>query len=120
MSTDSPAPAVTRSVDLDISGMTCSSCALRIEKKLNRVPGVEATVNYATERAHVECDPEMDPAELVAVVEATGYARAAWSARRAPRTPTDRPTSTTTVRATTPTITVRPTRRGCARCATGC
>ena len=84
MSTDSPAPAVTRSVDLDISGMTCSSCALRIEKKLNRVPGVEATVNYATERAHVECDPEMDPAELVAVVEATGYAA---SVERPPGSP---------------------------------
>ena len=73
MSIDDVASTPPQSVDLDISGMTCSSCAMRIEKKLNRVPGVAATVNYATERAHVECDPEMDPQELVEVVEATGY-----------------------------------------------
>lgn len=68
-----PTAEPTRTVDLDITGMTCSSCAMRIEKKLNRLPGVDASVNYATERAHVECDPELDPAELVRVVEATGY-----------------------------------------------
>lgn len=68
-----PTDAMSLTVDLDISGMTCSSCAMRIEKKLNRMPGVEATVNYATERAHVECDPAVEPADLVAVVEATGY-----------------------------------------------
>lgn len=64
-----------RTLELDISGMTCSSCALRIEKKLNRVPGVRASVNYATERAHVEMDDASaaDVGELVAVVEATGY-----------------------------------------------
>jgi Cu+-exporting ATPase len=74
MSTDHAAtPSATRSVDLDISGMTCNSCALRIEKKLNRLDGVEASVNYATERAHVEHGPGVDPADLVAVVEATGY-----------------------------------------------
>jgi Cu+-exporting ATPase len=71
--TSVPTGPATRSVDLDISGMTCSSCAMRIEKKLNRMPGVEASVNYATERAHVECDPAVEPADLVAVVEATGY-----------------------------------------------
>ena len=68
-----PTAEPTWTVDLDITGMTCSSCAMRIEKKLNRLPGVDASVNYATERAHVECDPELDPAELVRVVEATGY-----------------------------------------------
>jgi Cu+-exporting ATPase len=64
-----------RTLELDISGMTCSSCALRIEKKLNRVPGVRASVNYATERAHVEVDDTSaaDVGELVSVVEATGY-----------------------------------------------
>ena len=60
-------------IELDLTGMTCAACAMRIEKKLNRLPGVDASVNYATERAHVECDPELDPAELVRVVEATGY-----------------------------------------------
>ena len=42
-----------QTVDLQIGGMTCASCAARIEKKLNRMPGVSATVNYATEKAHV-------------------------------------------------------------------
>ena len=42
-----------QAVDLQIGGMTCASCAARIEKKLNRMPGVEASVNYATEKAHV-------------------------------------------------------------------
>jgi Cu+-exporting ATPase len=73
MTSDAAPSVAPRSVDLDISGMTCGSCAMRIEKKLNRLPGVEASVNYATERAHVECDPDLDPADLVAVVEATGY-----------------------------------------------
>ncbi|MGZ8687907.1 MAG: cation transporter, partial [Gaiellaceae bacterium] len=54
--------------------MTCSSCAARIEKKLNRLDGVEATVNYATERATVEYDPsDITPERLVQVVEETGY-----------------------------------------------
>ena len=64
------APAV---VDLAIEGMTCASCALRIEKKLNKIPGVTATVNYATEKAHVELPPDVSVADAIAVVEATGY-----------------------------------------------
>ncbi len=60
-------------VDLEIEGMTCASCALRIEKKLNRVPGVTATVNYATEKAHVVLPPDVSVEEAIAVVEATGY-----------------------------------------------
>ncbi len=63
----------TSSTELDITGMTCSSCAMRVEKRLNKVPGVVATVNYATERAHVEHGDDVDPGELVAAVEATGY-----------------------------------------------
>ena len=47
---------MTQSVDLDITGMTCASCANRIERKLNKLDGVRATVNYATERATVEFD----------------------------------------------------------------
>jgi Cu+-exporting ATPase len=53
--------------------MTCASCAARIERRLNRLPGVAATVNYATEQATVQCDPEVAVDELVAAVEAAGY-----------------------------------------------
>ncbi|GAA2240349.1 heavy metal translocating P-type ATPase [Rarobacter faecitabidus] len=57
----------------DIGGMSCASCANRIEKKLNRVDGVEAAVNYATEKATLTAPAEIDPAELIKVVEDTGY-----------------------------------------------
>ena len=60
-------------VDLDIGGMTCASCAARVEKKLNRMPGVTATVNYATERAHVELPEGLAISDAIATVEATGY-----------------------------------------------
>ena len=53
--------------------MTCASCAARIEKKLNRMPGVEASVNYATERARVSLPEGTDVAAAIATVEATGY-----------------------------------------------
>ena len=65
--------ASTRRVDLDIGGMTCASCAMRIEKKLNRLDGVSATVNYATEQARVEAPAGYDPADLIAEVERAGY-----------------------------------------------
>ncbi|WP_101952679.1 cation-translocating P-type ATPase [Mycobacterium sp. 3519A] len=61
------------SVELSIDGMTCASCAHRIEKKLNKIDGVTATVNFATEKAHVEYGGEVTPAELVATVEDAGY-----------------------------------------------
>lgn len=60
-------------VELLIGGMTCASCAARIEKKLNRMPGVSASVNYATEKAKVSFAPGVAPEDLVATVEATGY-----------------------------------------------
>ncbi|MEV5607922.1 heavy metal translocating P-type ATPase [Streptomyces sp. NPDC052225] len=60
-------------VELAIGGMTCASCAARIEKKLNRMDGVEATVNYATEKAKVSFADGVDVADLIATVEATGY-----------------------------------------------
>ena len=63
----------TRDVEIVIGGMTCASCAARIEKKLNKMPGVSASVNYATEKAKVSFAPDVDPADLVATVEATGY-----------------------------------------------
>ncbi|MDH6578328.1 heavy metal translocating P-type ATPase [Kitasatospora sp. MAP5-34] len=60
-------------VELTIGGMTCASCAARIEKKLNRLDGVEATVNYATEKARVDFGPDVSVADLIATVERTGY-----------------------------------------------
>ena len=61
-------------LDLPIAGMTCASCANRIERKLNKLDGVTATVNYATEKARVEFDPgAVAPEQLVAAVEAVGY-----------------------------------------------
>jgi Cu+-exporting ATPase len=65
--------APSTSIELTIGGMTCSSCAMRIEKKLNRMDGVTATVNYATEKAKVTFAESVSPADLVATVEATGY-----------------------------------------------
>ena len=62
-------------VDLDIGGMTCASCATRIERKLNRIDGVTATVNYATEKARVTADG-VDASALIAAVEAAGYTAA--------------------------------------------
>ena len=56
-----------------IEGMTCASCAMRIEKKLNKMPGVQATVNYATEKAHVVLPADVSVDDAIAVVEATGY-----------------------------------------------
>ncbi|SDH25862.1 heavy metal translocating P-type ATPase [Agrococcus jejuensis] len=60
-------------VDLEIQGMTCASCAARIERRLGRMPGVEATVNYATEVAHVTLPAGTSAADAIATVEATGY-----------------------------------------------
>ncbi|MFC1399889.1 MULTISPECIES: cation-translocating P-type ATPase [Streptacidiphilus] len=60
-------------VELSIGGMTCASCAARIEKKLNRMDGVEATVNYATERASISYAPSLAVDDLIATVERTGY-----------------------------------------------
>ena len=61
-------------LDLPIEGMTCASCANRIERRLNKLDGVSASVNYATERATVEYDPgAVAPEQLVAAVESVGY-----------------------------------------------
>ena len=60
-------------VDLDITGMTCASCAARVEKKLNRMPGVIATVNYGTDRAHIALPKGTSIDDAIATIEATGY-----------------------------------------------
>ncbi|MGW7196799.1 heavy metal translocating P-type ATPase [Streptomyces chryseus] len=74
-------------VELAIGGMTCASCAARVEKKLNRMDGVEATVNYATEKAKVIYrGTDVTVADLVATVEATGY-----TAKEPPPVRTDPP-----------------------------
>ncbi|WSC21593.1 heavy metal translocating P-type ATPase [Streptomyces sp. NBC_01766] len=78
-------------VELAIGGMTCASCAARIEKKLNRMDGVEATVNYATEKARVSFGEGVDVSDLIATVEKTGYT-AAEPEPPAPAPVTDRGT----------------------------
>jgi Cu+-exporting ATPase len=71
----------TEHLDLPITGMTCASCASRVEKKLNKLDGVEASVNYATESATVDYDAAtVAPDELAAAVESAGY-RAVLPAR---------------------------------------
>jgi len=61
-------------VDLQLSGMTCAACANRIEKKLNRIDGVTATVNYATERATIAFEPSLSSTDtLIAAVQSIGY-----------------------------------------------
>ena len=92
----------TTEIELSLGGMTCASCANRIERKLNKLDGVQATVNYATEKARVQAPADLDPAVLVAQVEAAGYTATL------PAPPAD---------ATTPPVSRSPTRR--ARCATG-
>ena len=72
-----PAPLSTDAgIELEIGGMTCASCANRIERKLNRLDGVTASVNYATEKAKVTVPAGYDPQLLVAEVEKTGYTAA--------------------------------------------
>ncbi|MBB5161742.1 cation-translocating P-type ATPase [Mycobacterium sp. AZCC_0083] len=63
----------TQRVELAIGGMTCGSCATRIERKLNKLDGVTAAVNYATEMARVEFAPSVSTADLIAVIADTGY-----------------------------------------------
>ncbi|MEV0725797.1 heavy metal translocating P-type ATPase [Micromonospora purpureochromogenes] len=66
-------PVAPHRIELAIGGMTCASCAARIEKKLNRMEGVTATVNYATEKATVRYADQITPQDLIATVEKTGY-----------------------------------------------
>ncbi|GAA2123917.1 MULTISPECIES: heavy metal translocating P-type ATPase [Kocuria] len=70
-------------VELEIGGMTCASCANRIERKLNKLEGVSASVNYATEKARVSAPAGYDPQALIAEVEKTGYTAALPAPRQA-------------------------------------
>ena len=76
MSTSPGQLADARSIELVIGGMTCASCSARIEKKLNKLEGVVATVNYATEKAKVTYAGLLTAEDLVATIEATGYTAA--------------------------------------------
>ena len=71
------ASALAERVDLELAGMTCAGCATRIERTLNKLDGVEATVNYATEGAAVRFDPgRIGVEKVIAAVEAIGYGAA--------------------------------------------
>src|SRR5262245_6481468 len=88
----SPRPAAPdRTVELSIGGMTCASCAARIEQKLNRIDGVAATVNYATEQARVVLTEAVALEDLITTIKATGYTAA-------PLQPAPTTTTTTTAR----------------------
>jgi len=90
MSTDVPTTRPESTVDLAIGGMTCASCAARIEKRLNKLDGVTASVNYATEQARVAVADDVSTDELIAQVEAAGYhARLPEPARAGPSTAPD-------------------------------
>lgn len=73
MSAPTASPAPPREVELSITGMTCASCANRIEKKLNKIAGVHASVNYATQQAHVTTTAEVVDHDLLEAVAAAGY-----------------------------------------------
>ncbi|MET7904138.1 heavy metal translocating P-type ATPase [Streptomyces sp. NPDC005355] len=90
MTSTAPEAGRTSEVELAIGGMTCASCAARIEKKLNRIEGVTATVNFATEKAKVSYGGGVEVADLIATVVKTGYtAEEPRPAEPAPRAPGD-------------------------------
>ncbi len=68
-----PTDVALQTIELDVQGMTCASCATRIEKKLNRLEGVNATVNYATEKATVHAGKGTTVQTLIQTIEQTGY-----------------------------------------------
>ncbi|MGC5400648.1 heavy metal translocating P-type ATPase [Streptomyces sp. DT20] len=91
--TETEAPAAESSeAEFMIGGMTCASCAARVEKKLNRMDGVTATVNYATEKARVRYGPETGVADLIETVRKTGYTAEPVHRPAPTPTPTTAPT----------------------------
>ena len=83
------ATTLTERLELPITGMTCASCANRIERKLNKLDGVTATVNYATETAYVDYADGIEAEQLIAAVEAAGYQAALPSAEAETAQPTE-------------------------------
>ncbi|HEX2706020.1 MAG TPA: cation transporter, partial [Candidatus Lustribacter sp.] len=79
------AEAPAREVDLAITGMTCASCSARIERELNRLDGVQANVNLATEKAHIRYAGPLRVTDLLATVEAAGYGAAIVEAAAPPQ-----------------------------------
>src|SRR5690606_37925576 len=77
-------------IELDIQGMTCASCANRIERKLNKMDGVEAQVNYASEKARVAFETSVTTDDLIATVEAAGYGASLEEAQEDHLTPLKR------------------------------
>ncbi len=76
MSTSKAPQPLDAGIELEIGGMTCASCANRIERKLNKLDGISASVNYATEKARVMAPEGYDPQQLVTTVEQAGYTAA--------------------------------------------
>jgi Cu+-exporting ATPase len=93
-------------VELVIGGMTCASCATRIERKLNKVDGVNTTVNFATEKGRVSLSDGLSTQDVIKVVEGTGYTATAPDTAPRPRGRGRRVAASTT---STP-----------VRCASGC
>jgi len=87
-----------RSAELAIGGMTCASCAARIEKKLNKMDGVTAAVNFATEKASVSFPPAVSPEDLISVVEQAGYTAVLPVPRAAESRPAAEPDETAGLR----------------------
>src|SRR5436190_16094278 len=78
------AAVAAQTLRLELDGMTCASCAARIEKKLNKLDGVAATVTFATEEATVRCETNVAVERLVAAVESAGYGARPSSSRYPP------------------------------------
>jgi Cu+-exporting ATPase len=96
--TSTSTPQGTVDLELAIGGMTCASCAARVERKLNRLEGVTASVNYATEKAKVKLPAGMDPGDLIGQVEAAGYTAALPSPPAADAAAGDQPDPTRPLR----------------------
>ncbi|MET8516677.1 heavy metal translocating P-type ATPase [Streptomyces sp. NPDC005077] len=108
--TEAEAPtAASSEAELAIGGMTCASCAARIEKKLNRMDGVTATVNYATEKARVEFGAGTRLDDVIATVEKTGYT--AQPLQRPAPTPPTSPVPPPATERTAPARDTNPTER---------
>ena len=85
MNQESAAPAAAETVELSIGGMTCAACSGRIERQLNKLPGVEAVVNLPAERAHIRFDPaQADVDKLIATIVKTGFKICGSAALRSP------------------------------------